>query len=232
MMDKLVALESLLEELPEAVARRRLGDRLAQSMNALRNADHQIDRINGILDLANLTSFGEKDAEREVLETLKKEAWEVGTELETASTEDSLRDAVYDYERSLQPALAAAERAVRSHWSAVANDKFRAIQLLGELLERIGVAASLGERMQDCGRRGVSAHSAGQLPETVSRARSLLAELESLQEERSRVIGAGDVGRFINALAEGRATLAMVTPEVGAWLAENEALERFTVAPH
>ena len=97
MTDALVALESLLEELPGAVDRRKLGDRLSHSLEALRNADHQIARMNAVLDFAALTGFGGTAAERETLAELKEEACAVGEALETASTADQLRAAVFDY---------------------------------------------------------------------------------------------------------------------------------------
>jgi len=231
MADNLVELEGLLEKLPEAVERRRFGDRLSHSMEALRAAEHQIARLNAILDLADLTEFGETGTQREVIGELKEEAFGVADALETASTEGELRDAISYYEGSLRAALAGADKSLRMHWNSVAADKFRPLQLLGDLLERIGVAADLGRRMQDCGKRGLASNSGGPLPEIVARARALLSELEALQQERARTIGAGDVGSFINALAEHRANLAMVTPDVRAWLTQNEALERFSVAP-
>src|SRR5688572_5742348 len=101
MTDKLALLESLLVELPLAVDRRKLGDRLKQSADALRLADHQVGRINAVLELADLTEFGRNNLQKEVLESLQDEAWHVGKALSNASTDSALRDAVDEYQRSL-----------------------------------------------------------------------------------------------------------------------------------
>ncbi|RWL75134.1 MAG: hypothetical protein EOR69_31945 [Mesorhizobium sp.] len=231
MSDNLIELEALLDDLPGAVDRRKLGDQLKQSVEKLRNADHQISRVKGILDLADLVGMNVADGQNDVLANLKDEAHDIGEALETASTEDDLRDAIHDYERNFSSTLASAERMVRGQWASVAADKFRSIALLGDLLERIGVAPDLARRMQDCAMRGRASNTGGQLTELVAQARALVNELEALQQERAQTISAGDVGAFVNALAEDRATLAMVTPTVRSWLLENQALERIGVAP-
>lgn len=231
MSDTLVALEGLLEELPDAADRRRLGDRLSQSMEVLRGADHQIGRLTAILDLANSTGFGVGGIQRETLMDLKEGACAVGEALETASTDDDLRDAIFQYEKEFQRTLGSTERAVRQHWASLASDSFRSLIPLGELLARIGVAPDLGRRLADCGRRALAPSDVGPVADLATRARSLLAEREALQVERADTIGAGDVGAFINALAEQRATLAMVTEDVRAWLKKNDALDRFSLAP-
>ena len=231
MTDKLAELEGLLEELPDAVDRRRLGDRLSQSMEVLRGANHHIGRLTAILDLANSTGFGASGMQRETLDDLKEEAWAVGEALETASTDDELRDATFQYEKEFQKTLSSTERAARQHWASLASESFRSLVPLGDLLARIGVAPDFGRRLADCGRRALAPSEVGPLVDLAARARALLAEREALQEERAQTIGAGDVGSFINALAEQRATLAMVTKDVRIWLEKNEALDRFSLAP-
>jgi hypothetical protein len=229
MTDLLASLETMLEELPEAVDRRKLGDRLTQSLETLKTADIDIGRLTAILDLAELSGYA-TTPQAEALFELQEEAHAVGEALETASTDVTLRDAVLDYEKGFKHALSRVELAIRAHWGLFATEKFRPSATLGELLHRIGVERDLAGRMQGCGQRGLAIGSGGSLPDLVARASSHLAELEAIQQERAGTIGEGDVGNFINALADQRATLAMVTGEVRAWLEHNHALERFNLS--
>lgn len=229
MSDTLAALEEMLPDLPDAVDRRKLGDRLTQSVETLKTADYQLGRLKAVLELADLTDFRATPIQAEMLSDLQQEAYSVGEDLETASTDGDLRDALYEYERGFQKSLASADQAIRTHWASLASQKFRSLAPLGDLLQRIGVASDLARRLQDCGRRGLAPSNVGPLTDLAARARALLTELEALQAERAEAIGAGEVGDFINALAEQRATLAHVTLEVHAWLEKNQALQRFSV---
>lgn len=230
MTDPLASLESMLAELPMAVDRRKLGDRLTQSLETLKTADADIGRLTAILDLAELIGYGTTPSQAEILSELQEEAQAVGMALETVSTETNLRDAVLEYEKEFRQALRSADVGIRAHWGSFATGKFQPVSTLGELLRRIGVEPELAARMQDCGKRGLAIGSGGTLPDLVERARSHLADLEAIQQERADTIGQGDVGDFINALADQRATLAMVTDEVRTWLEHNHALERFSLS--
>lgn len=230
MTDSLASLEEMLEELPEAVDRRKLGDRLTQSLETLKTADADIGRLTAILDLAELSGFGTTPVQAQALSELQEEAQVVGEALASASTDIDLREAVLEYEKEFRQALRVADLGIRNHWGSFAAGKFQPISTLGELLVRIGVEPELAGRMQDCGQRGLAIGSGGTLPEIAARARSLLAELEAIQQERADTIGQGDVGNFINALAEQRVTLAMVTDEVRDWLERHDALGRFSLS--
>lgn len=230
MTDPLGSLETMLEELPEAVDRRKLGDRLTQSLETLKTADPDIGRLTAILDLAELSGYGDTPLQAERLSELQDEAWAVGEALETASTDIDLRQAVLEYEKDFRHMLGSIDLAIRTHWGLFAAERFRPAATLGELLHRIGVESNLAGRMQDCGQRGLAIGSGGSLPELAARARSHLAELEAIQQERAGTIGQGDVGNFINALADQRATLAMVTGEVRDWLERHDALDRFSLS--
>ncbi|BAL73770.1 hypothetical protein [Bradyrhizobium cosmicum] len=231
MSDKLLELEILLNQLPGAVERRRLGDRLRQAVDVLRDSEYRVNRTRAVLELAHLTEFQQSSPQGDVIDKLKEEAWEVGDALQNATTEDELKNAVYDYDRVLKPALASADKAVRIHWSRVVDERFRPIELLGELLERIGIAGDLGQQLRDCARRGMASTNNSQLTEIVANAKNLLAELSVLQKRRAEAIGSGNVGTFVNALAEGRATLELITPDVREWLEMNNALDRLGVTP-
>lgn len=230
MSDPLEELETLLEQLPEAVDRRRLGDRLNQSMVTLRSADHNIERIEAVAQLADLTGMT-AGGQGQVVQKLRDEALEVGEWLESASSDDDLRDAVYEYDKVLLRTLANCELAVRNHWSVLAAQTFRPLVAFGELLQRINVEPELGARLVETGRRAVKAVDMGSAKALSSEVRELLAEKDALQAERAERISEGEIGSFITALAEHKATLEMVTPKVHEWLTDNGALDRFSIAP-
>jgi hypothetical protein len=230
MTDMLASIETMLAELPEAVDRRKLGDRLTQSLETLKTADTDIGRLTAILDLADLIGYGTTSPQAEIISELQDEARAVGVALMTAATAMDLSKAIDEYKGEFRQALRSADVGIRAHWGSFAAGKFQPVSMLGELLHRIGVEPKLAARMQDCGQRGLAIGTGGLLPDLVDLARSHLTELEAIQEERADTIGQGDVGRFINALADQRATLAMVTDEVRTWLEHNHALDRFSLS--
>jgi hypothetical protein len=231
MNDVLVEAEELLKELPDAVGRRKLGDRLSKAVIALGTADRQIARITALLELSRLVGFGETDDQRAAVEEMKGCAIDIGASLEEAENEEQLRLAVHEYENSLPRALSALERAVLERWRLVALERFQPLIGIGKLLTAMNVSNNLGGRLEDCGHRGMASASIRSAIDLLTSVKALLDELETLQKERAAEISDDEVGAFINALAENRATLAMVTPSVYAWLQEHRALERLGINP-
>lgn len=231
MSDILVEAESLLEQLPDAVGRRRLGQRLSQAVTALRNVEHQVSRMAALVELAPLVEFGGTAEQRDLLEEMTETAAEIGEKLEIADSEETLRLAVHEYENGLPPAIRTLEMAVRERWRALVNERFAPMIGIGQLLSSMNVRDNLGGRLADCGREAQSATGASGAIELVGQVRGLLTDFEKLQIERAGEIGDDDVGEFINALAERRATLAMVTPKVHDWLEEHHALDRLGINP-
>lgn len=229
MSDVLEELEAVVDQLPDAVDRRRLGDRLNQSMETLRQADRQIARLEAVLELADITGMAAA-GQGQIINKLKEEAFETGDFLEIAETDDELRDADYQYKGLLQT-LASCETAIRTHWSVSAAQRFRPLVALGDLLQRIGVEPELGKKLAETGNRALKASAVGQAEALCAEVRDLLAEQRALQAEQAGRLSEGEIGNFITALAEHRATLQMVTPEVQAWLTNNQALDRFTIVP-
>ena len=93
----------------------------------------------------------------------------------------------------------------------------------------MNVANNLGTRLAACGQKAMNSGTAGSASELHTAAVALWSEYDALQAERAAEIGEDEVGEFINALADKRATLAMVTPKVQAWLADHSALDRLGV---
>lgn len=229
MSDRLQTLEDLLPALPAAADQRRLGDRLTQAMLALREAAQQARRLAAVMRIAEAVGFGVTAEQKADLDELRGAAEDVADALEQADDPDSLRDAVYDYEKTLLPALAKLDRLVRIQWSAVVAQRFQPLVSFGELIAQIDGVAPLGRSLASCGRRAQEA--GGTAEDLATEILTLLKELDQLQAQRAAAIGSGDVGAFLNALAERRATLSMITPEVHSWLQQNQALDRFNVTP-
>jgi hypothetical protein len=230
MSDPLEELETLLPGLPEAVERRDLGDRLNTSIEVLRNADYQIGRLGALLEVADLTGMT-TGAQGNAIANLREEAFDVGDALEAASTNDELRDSIDGYKEWVQRTLASSDIVVRNNWKVLAAQRFRSLGALGTLLQRIGVDEELGGKLASAAAR---ADKAGELTPAIamcSEVKALLAELEELQSKRASSLSEGEIGAFITALAEQRATVEMITPEVREWLADNQALSRFSVVP-
>lgn len=229
MTDALLDAEKLLEQLPAAVSRRTLGERLGTALVELRNSDHQIERMESSLKIAELIKFGGPDHQREVLTGMIDWALSVGEDLEKAQDAEALRKAVFEYKNDLNQAIASFERSIRDHWRAVVAERFQPLFGLGELLASMNVPNELGPRLKSCGQRGQASVNAGSTKDLLSSIEDLVDEYDDLQKEREEEIGEDEVGDFINALADKRATLAMVTSKVREWLADHDALDRLGI---
>jgi hypothetical protein len=229
MSDRLADLEALLDHLPAAVDRRRLGDRLTRSLDRIRNVPHNADRLAAAMELAQATGYSEVAQQAELLDEVRDEAFSVGEKLEEACSDETLRDAVDDYEAFLK-SLSNLDRGLRLHWSVVAGQRYRPLISLGMLLQRTLVAPELGERLAACGQRAAAGGEAT-LRDLLAKAKSVAAEHETLQSESGGLFSGGEIGAFIEAVADQRATLSHITPAVLAWLTEKNALDRFSLAP-
>lgn len=143
MSDALVDAETLLAQLPDAVTRRRLGERLSQAAVTLRNSERQIARIAAVLAVAPLVEFGKTPEQNDAIEEVKDHASAVGKALEEAEDAESLRAAVHDYENSLTKSLASLERLIQERWRAFASEKFQPVIGIGELLTSMNIPTIL-----------------------------------------------------------------------------------------
>lgn len=231
MSDSLVELETLLEELPAAVDRRSLGDALTGATAKLRNADHQAERIAALLGLAELIDYRGGPGQEDLVEALRAETTEIGDALEAAESRTDLERAIWRYEKDLGNEISALDRALRQYWAQVSGRMFQPLVAVGELLRRIGGEAELGNALLACGRAAQAIPTGTPAPALLAQIRNLLGTRERLQERRRAALGEGAVADFINALAENRATLAMVTAEVRTWLDTHGASQRLQVRP-
>ena len=229
MSDTLLEAEEFLQQLPDAVSRRKLGERLSQAIQELRNAPRQIQRVAALIETAELIDFGKQPHQAEVFSEMVEWVQTVGEALEDAEDAESLRKAMFEYSNDLNRAIGALERSIREHWRAVANDRFQPLVGLGELLNSMNVPNNLGGRLIACGQQAVSVSNTNSAIELHVALMKLLSDYDTLQAERAAEIGTDEVGEFINALADKRATLAMVTSEVHEWLVNHNALGRLGV---
>jgi len=229
MSDALIEAEALLEQLPDAVSRRTLGERLGRAIQDLSNANHQMQRMTALIETAKLTGFGKQPHQSEALNEMIDCAQMVGEALENAEDAEALREAVFEYSNDLKQAVAALERSIRDNLRTFANERFQPLIGLGELLTSINVSNDLGSRLIACGREGMSVSNASSAPQLQAAVEAVLDDYDLLQAERAMVIGEDEVGDFINALADKRATLAMVTPKVSEWLTEHDVLDRLGI---
>jgi len=227
--DALIEAEGLLTLLPAAVSRRTLGERLGKALVELRTSDRQVERIKGSLKIVKLTNFGVRPHQREVLMDMVDCTLSVGEDLERAKDAEELRDAVYQYTNDLNRSIAAVERSIREHWLTVVAERFQPLLGLGELLESMNVPNELGRRLKQCSQKGQASVNAASIKDLLSNIENLLEEYKILQDERLNEIGEDEVGDFINALADKRATLAMVTAKVHKWLEDHNALDRLGI---
>ncbi|MFS2108095.1 hypothetical protein ACCC88_00280 [Sphingomonas sp. Sphisp140] len=229
MSDILEDAERLLAQLPDAVDRRRLGQRLSQALVSLRTVDHQVARMTALIELAPMIEFGATEEQREAREEMIEIATDLGEMLEKADSEEALRLAIHEYDNGLPPAIRGFEQHIRERWRVVVGERFAPMVGIGQLLSAMNVPDDLGGRLAACGNQAKNTASLGTVTDLLPQVRCLMNDYATLQAERAREIGEDEVGEFINALAERRATLAMVTDKVRAWLEAHEALDRLGV---
>jgi hypothetical protein len=231
MTDHLVELEALLPKLPEAVSQRRLGDQLANATEKLKGAPQQAAKLEVLLAMSAEVSGADGGDLSDVIAKTRRSAIELGESLSEAESEDSLREALWAYEKEFTPAMQSFDRAVRARVKAKAQNDYQPLIAYGALLGKIGATAELGARLTAFGQKAIGPVDQLQPLDLLEVVRRNDREFGQLQADRAALVGSDAVGAFLNALAERRATLDMVTPEVWTWLTENGALGQFSVTP-
>jgi hypothetical protein len=227
MSDTLLDLQAMIPALEPAVERRRLGDRLTVVTDALREAPAEVERLDALFDIAALTGFPATAD----LNDLRQDAADAAEALMAAQSIDDLRKAKDAFD-TLRKALSRVGRQVTDHWKrTVVEREFRPLIAFGALLERAENLADLGRQMQTCGREAIASAQIMRLTDLRPVVKRLRLEADRLQAEQVASVGAiPGVGEFLSAVGDQRATLALVTPAVLAWLEKNGALENFKVS--
>lgn len=227
MTDPLAELEQLVPGLEAAAAGVRLGEKAGRDLQKFAEAERQTTRLDTLVDLALLLKAGDDAQARAATQKCLHDASEAGEAMVEATDEAGLEVAVEAY-GDFGRALHTLEITLRPLWTARV-DAFNELASVGGLLTTFPAAADLGARMLGA---AVAAQDArqGLAPEQLlAKARELLALRETLLAEQQTVAGDPAVSTFLQALAEQRATLDLLTDEVMAWLRKEKALDRLQV---
>lgn len=217
MLDALVELEGLLVDLPSALARQRLGQQLEVSADKLRSGVMEAERLSALLALAALLKFENKEQLGD-LDDVRNEARQVGRILVATDDASQLKEATDRYEKDFVLALKGIHRNVMQRWDDVVRRDFRPLIQVGEMLEKLDPSSSLGSEMVACGRAATGFQHVSNANAFLNHVLAFLEKRDELQRKRRSEYGDGVVAEFVNALAENRANLNMITPDVRKWL--------------
>ena len=232
MTDALVELEALLPELAPSIERRRLGESLGRVVYALRDYDRHVRRFKAILEIAQETGFSAEPRQAEALRELMEAAESAAADMLKASSTDDLKVVQDDYMEFTKTMVKTDRDSIRPHWARIVERDFKPLVAIGTLLERINGVSDLGRRLVECGREAANSLARTPPVETLrDDIRRLHEERASLEAKRASLTDEPEVDAFLNALAEGRATLRIVTEKVRAWLEQNGALDSFSIRP-
>ncbi len=226
--DNLSQLEALLTELPSALENQSLGEELARTVQALHTAEQQALRIAALLSIVELLDY-DSDIQTEYVEDVQDEARKVGMMLEQAETAEDLKLASSRYKNELSSAISNLDRDLRQHWRNFVLQEFRPLVDVGEMLRNLGGQDDLATELKNCGQTANEFQPGSDTTSFLEKVSSLVAKRDQLQHRRKAAFGEGEVASFINALAENRATLEMVSKEVKYWLEEKGTLNRLRV---
>ena len=232
MMDALDELERLLPELGPSLERRRLGESLGHVVDALRDFDRHVRRLKAILEIAQETEFRAEPRQAEALRELIDAAELAADGMLKAATADDLKIVKDDYKEFVKTMTKIDRDIIRPHWARIVERDFKPLVAIGTLLEKIDGVSDLGHRLVECGRDAGNSLANMPLVETLrDDIRRLGEERVLLEAERASLTNESEVEAFLNALAEGRATLRIATEKVRAWLEQNGALDSFSIRP-
>jgi hypothetical protein len=228
MTDHLVEIEDFLPQLAPALERRNLGESLGRMASQLNDFKSVAERLSDVLEISKLISFGNDPLQAATLRELIETAEDAATAMMKADTAPDLKEAEHDY-NDFKRTLVATHTAVRQHWRSVVTAEYRPFTTVGRLLEKIEGTRDLGDRMVRLGNEADGSNnlaSAGQLKTTILHLSHVRAALEA---EKTIMTKDEEVDAFLSQLAQGRATLRLVTPNVFSWLGTHGALDLFDI---
>ena len=232
MTDALDELERLLPELEPALERRRLGESLGRVVDALRDSDRHVRRFKAILEIARETEFSAEPRQAEALSELMDAAEMAADGMLKAASADDLKIVQDDYAEFAKTMTKTDRDGIRPHWARIVERDFKPLVAIGALLEKIEGVSDLGHRLVACGREADNSLARTPSMEALrDEIRRLREDRVALEAERASLTNEPEVDAFLNALAQGRATLRTVTEKVRDWLEQNGALDSFSIRP-
>jgi hypothetical protein len=171
--DALVELEKLLPELAPAVERRKIGANLGRTVDALKDAPRQIERLKAIVELAQDTSFENDGEHRDAIEEMADDTRQTALSMLRAQNAEDLRIVKENYEAFVKR-LGQTERLVRSHCRKLLDRDFGSLMTIGALLKNIEGTAEFGRRLIECGedaRRSANEPTVEALRDAIGRVR-------------------------------------------------------------
>lgn len=228
MSDPLLDLERVAPTLEAAAKGVRLGDRAEQLLRTFADLERQTRRFAALVTLgAHLHAQADVHI-RQSGDKCLAAAQEAAEAIAEVADEEDLTIAA-ECHQAFANALAAFDASVRASWAQRVDGDFAQLGSVGALLAGFPGAKDLGERMQQAARDAAVARQGATAEQLVAIAADLLARREALIAEQQTVAGDPAVAAFLQALAEKRATLDLLKPEVLKWLGDQKALDRLQV---
>lgn len=229
-MSELNHLESLLPLLPEAVKQTRFGDSLKLIGPEIADAVTRAADAKALIDIAEATSYATNEHRRERLEELVDWCSLTARKLEAAADDSSLREAKENYS-SFKAAQNSLRQAIGEHWELMRARKFDPLASYGEILALVPGLEPLAKDFGVCARTAKAVNMSRGPQALHTHVVAMQLEFDRLQQARAAQVQDPSVGQFLNAIAEGRATLDDLTEAVLSWLRQHNATARFKITP-
>ncbi len=227
MNDPLEDLENTAKLLPAAVAGVRLGDRANRLLERFSDAGRQDRRLKALAEFAVVLDGRSDPHINSQVQRVLATASEASEVMGDVRDETTLEDAADEYRNYIQ-SLATFEVSLKSLWTQVIQRQFRPLGSVGSLLQAFPGARGLGEKMAQAAAEAERHHQSA-VVELLPKAKALLKQREALVQEQQVVAGNPKVAAFLQALADNRATLDLLEPEVLEWLGGQGALTSLKV---
>jgi len=227
-MSPLEELEKLIPKIEPAVRKSRFGEGLQKISDIAQFADNLRVNFRATLDVANRTEYGRRSDHVEAIEKVVLEADTLSKVLLHSSNEDDLVRA-RALREDLQKSYESLFRSLRGHIERWVEEQFVSQRGYTDLLKKIPQTMAFGLAQEACCNEALRARTVRNAVEMQSIIQRVCEQRETLNTQKESLNQIPGAGNFLEAIAEQRATLADVTPEVMSWLVEMNALETFSV---
>lgn len=214
--DPLLYLERHGDALDEAIARKGLADKLDEFGTKWEMNKAIFANLEALAAHAHTLSGVQSNGVGEVKHALS-ELISFAGDIEAASTRDNIANLIGDIEGSLKGPHGRLVRGVKLAYIDLLKAEFEPLDATGGVLARIERMSDLGAKLKGLVSRARSLESRP-MPELLQNIAGIRAEAVVLKSEYSVVSEVPGAQDFLDALIQGTATLAHVTPGVLAWL--------------